>query len=127
LDELTHQQESIDHSNTIHEEPHANSAFINLPPTSNTIKGENITGLIKIEPSPKVSLFEKHNVGLSFSRQLFDKLSGSFEVSPWVKCCKAMCIIIKNKLNNFSNMTGIGKLVAIRIANPLVALLTPCL
>jgi hypothetical protein len=81
LDELTHQQESIDHSNTTHEEPHANGAFIHLPTTSNTIKGENLAGLIKIDPSPKPSLFEKNIVGLSFSRQLFDKLSGSFEAS----------------------------------------------
>jgi hypothetical protein len=43
------------------------------------IKNEAVVGLVKIEPNPKISLFEKHNVGLTFSRQLFDKLSGSFE------------------------------------------------
>lgn len=77
LDDLTHQNEFIDDVNG---EPQASgTAFLNLPPTSNTLKGAEITGLVKIEPGPKTSVFDKHSVGPRLYRNLFDKLSGSFE------------------------------------------------
>lgn len=87
---MTHQNELIEPEDHINEEEEEQSqlnggAFVNQPLTSN-MQNETLTGLVKIEPIiQKVSLIDKqHHVGLDFSRQLFNKLSGSFEVSQLI-------------------------------------------